>query len=130
MCLEVLKSIWSFIDLDTDRIQGQSIRIQFSRYISRNHIQEKYIYYNINKSQARETQGSLVETFDPGSIRIHITGSNEVSGSVYVQIMELPAVRRTQPITIGQHFFYNPCPIATMQWLHIKQQQQHITIFR
>ena len=36
---------------------------------------------------------------------------------------ELPEVRRTQPITVGQHYFNNPCPIATM-WLHGKQQQQ------
>ena len=27
---------------------------------------------------------------------------------------ELPAVRRTQPITIGQNLFNNQCPIATM----------------
>ena len=26
--------------------------------------------------------------------------------------MEIPTVRRTQPITTGQHFFNNPCPIA------------------
>ena len=30
------------------------------------------------------------------------------------QITGLPAVRRTQPITIGQNFFKHPCPIATM----------------
>ena len=40
--------------------------------------------------------------------------SNEVSGSALFQIMELPAVRRTQPITKGKNFFNNPCPIATM----------------
>ena len=28
--------------------------------------------------------------------------------------VNLPAARRTQPITIGQNFFNNPCPIATM----------------
>ena len=41
-----------------------------------------------------------------------LSSSNEVSGSAYFQIMELPAVRRTQPIAIGQNFFNNPCPIV------------------
>ena len=38
----------------------------------------------------------------------------KVDGSALFQLMELPAVSRTQNITIGQHFFNNPCPIATM----------------
>ena len=43
-----------------------------------------------------------------------MSSSNEVSGSAYFQIMKLPAVRKPQSITIGQNFFFNPCPIATM----------------
>ena len=43
-----------------------------------------------------------------------MSSSNEVSGSAQFKIMELPVVRRTQPITIGQNFFNNLCPIATM----------------
>ena len=43
-----------------------------------------------------------------------LSSSNEVSESAKFQIMELPAVRRTQPITKGHHFFNNPCPNATM----------------
>ena len=43
-----------------------------------------------------------------------LSSSNEVSESAKFQIMELPAVRRTQPITIGKNFLNNPCPIATM----------------
>ena len=34
--------------------------------------------------------------------------------SAKFQIIEFPAVRRTQPSTKGQNFFNNPCPIATM----------------
>ena len=37
----------------------------------------------------------------------------EVSGSAEFQMIELPAVCRAQPNTIGQHLFNNPCPIAT-----------------
>ena len=41
-------------------------------------------------------------------------------------IIELPAVRKTEPSTKGQDFFNNPCPIATM--VHGKQQQNQSII--
>ena len=40
--------------------------------------------------------------------------SDKVSGSAKFEIKELPAVRRTQPITTGEDFFNTPCPNATM----------------
>ena len=36
-------------------------------------------------------------------------------------IMEIPAVRRTQPITVGRNFFNNP--VQLLQWLHCKQKR-------
>ena len=35
--------------------------------------------------------------------------------------LELPAVRRTQPISVGQNFF-NTSNVELLQWLHGKQQ--------
>ena len=38
------------------------------------------------------------------------------------QIRKYLAVRKTQPITIGQHFFSNPCPIAIFYLMPCLQQ--------
>ena len=56
----------------------------------------------------------MKNTVVDGVITLNLSSSNEVSGSASFQIIELPAVRRTQPSTKGQIFFNNPCPIATM----------------
>lgn len=51
--------------------------------------------------------------------------TKQVTESVFLQLtLELPAERGTQLITIvGQNFFKDPCPIATI-CVHNKQQQQ------
>ena len=49
-----------------------------------------------------------------------LSSSNEVSGSAQIQIIELTAVRRTQPSTKRPKF---------LQWLHGRQQQQQRILY-
>ena len=57
-----------------------------------------------------------------GQGEVIIKQFSDEGGSAYFQIIELPAVRRTQRITKGQNFFNNPCPIA--KWLHGKNMRE------
>ena len=52
-----------------------------------------------------------------------MSSSNEVSGSALFQIIEFPAVRRTQPSTKNANIS-STTHVQLLQWLHGKQQQQ------
>ena len=55
--------------------------------------------------------------------------SNEVSGYAWFNIMELPAMRTTQPIIIGQNVCNNPCPIAPMgTWYTTTTLSEHTNV--
>ena len=66
-----------------------------------------------------------VHTFVSLSMKI-IFGDRVLKSGAILTLMELPALRRTQPITIGQNFFKTH--VQLLKWLHGKQQQ-HLILY-